>query len=197
MHSIQVLVGVIAGGLLALWAATAFAGGGVCRSPKTEGSGTEVALQEFCFKPTILSVAPGQTVTWKNWEVVPHTVTSATYIWENRELRQGDSFSVPFDTPGIYPYYCILHYYMGGAVVVGELDQQQQAFLSAFDAQQKKQQEDFLAAFEERQQERERSLLAGSWAQASPALVALVALGGGLGGAALTLAWRVFVRQGH
>lgn len=182
MHSIQVLVGVIAGGLLALWAATAFAGGGVCRSPKTEGSGTEVALQEFCFKPTILSVAPGQTVTWKNWEVVPHTVTSATYIWENRELRQGDSFSVPFDTPGIYPYYCILHYYMGGAVVVGELDQQP---------------EDFLAAFEERQQERERSLLAGSWAQASPALVALVALGGGLGGAALTLAWRVFVRQGH
>lgn len=204
MYKTKVLVGVISGGLLAFSAAVAPAGGGgggACGGPKTEGSGTEVALQEICFQPTILYIAPGQAVTWTNQDSVPHTVTSATFVWENRTLDQGNSLRVAFEEPGIYPYFCLFHSYMGGAVVVGELNAEQQAFLAAlegkqedfltsFDEREKQQQETLATTFDEKQEELKRSLLQGGWAQAGPILVALAALGGGVGGAALTLALR-------
>lgn len=202
MHKTKVLVGVISGGLLAFSAATVLAGGGgACRGAMTERSGVEVALRSICFEPTILYVAPGQTVTWTNLDSVPHTVTSATFVWENRTLDQGNSLRVAFEEPGIYPYFCLFHSYMGGAVVVGELDASQQAFLAALDQRQRdlvtaskaeeyERQQFLLSALDQRQEELKQSLLAGGWAQAIPWIAAIAILGAGLGGAALVLALR-------
>ena len=43
-----------------LAAAPPAAAGGGCHRPATEGRGTTLALNELCFSPTVLRVAPGE-----------------------------------------------------------------------------------------------------------------------------------------
>jgi plastocyanin len=117
-----VLVGVLAGGLLMV-AGPASAGGGSCHDPKpVSGSGVAVDAKDSCFFPTILYVKEGATVTWTNRDAVPHSVTGLAAEWGSgqKTLQQGDSVSVEFSDPGVFPYSCILHPGMVGAVVVGE-----------------------------------------------------------------------------
>lgn len=94
--------------------------GGACRGiPVTVKPGTAVAIDQLCFSPTILEVEAGQTVTWTNEDDAPHAVTGANASWgDYAELGRGDSLSHTFDAPGVYPYYCIYHAGMVGAVVV-------------------------------------------------------------------------------
>ncbi len=117
-----VLVAVLAGGLLMV-AGPASAGGGSCHDPEpTSASGVAVDAKENCFFPTVLYVEEGATVTWTNRDVAPHSVTGLGLAWGTgqKTLFQGDSVSVDFSDPGIYPYTCVVHPGMVGAVVVGE-----------------------------------------------------------------------------
>ncbi len=118
-----VLVGALAGGLLMVAGPASAGGGGTCHDPMHVGrSGVAVDAKESCFFPTVLYVEEGTTVTWTNRDHVPHSVTGLAAAWGTREntLQQGDSVSVEFSDPGIYPYSCILHPGMVGAVVVGD-----------------------------------------------------------------------------
>ncbi len=59
---------------------------------------------------------------WRfNRDAYPHTVTGANLAWgDYSELATGQSVSHLFRTPGTFPYYCLLHPGMIGAVVVGD-----------------------------------------------------------------------------
>jgi len=75
---------------------------------------------EICFDPMVIRVDPGQRVTWTNRESIAHTVTGPAGLWGSvGQLADGESVSQVFDIPGIYPYACLLHPGMIGAVVVG------------------------------------------------------------------------------
>ncbi len=117
------LVGVLAGCLLMI-AGPASAGGGSCHNPEhVSASGVAVDAKKVCFFPTVLHVEEGATVTWTNHDPVPHSVTGLAGAWGTtgeKLLQQGDSVSVEFSDQGVYPYTCILHPGMVGAVVVGE-----------------------------------------------------------------------------
>jgi hypothetical protein len=66
----------------------------------------------------------GARVTWLNDQSdLPHTVTGANASWGSFEelAPNGESWSYEFDKEGTYPYYCVLHPGMIGAVVVVEL----------------------------------------------------------------------------
>lgn len=117
-----VLVGVLTGGLLMV-AAPALAGGGSCHDPEpTSASGVAVDAKDNCFFPTVLYVEEGATVTWTNRDAAPHSVTGLALGWGTgqKTLFQGGSVSVEFSDPGIYPYTCVVHPGMVGAVVVGD-----------------------------------------------------------------------------
>jgi plastocyanin len=120
-----VLVAVVVGGLtpaMVSLPATA-GGGGTCHDPKpVSASGAAVDAKESCFFPTVLYVEEGATVTWTNRDAAPHSVTGLALGWGTgqKTLSQGGSVSVEFSDPGVYPYTCILHPGMVGAVVVGE-----------------------------------------------------------------------------
>jgi plastocyanin len=117
-----VLVASLTGGLLMV-AGPALAGGGTCHDPKpVSASGVAVDAKDSCFFPTILYVKEGATVTWTNRDALPHSVTGLGAKWGSgqKTLQQGDSVSVEFSDPGVFPYSCILHPGMVGAVVVGE-----------------------------------------------------------------------------
>lgn len=104
----------------AMWpAASASAGGGGCHSPTTEGTGDTVAMAMMCFGPSVLRVDPGTQVRFVNKDAMTHNV-AATGWGSEGDLGESDSFTATFDEEGTFPYACMYHYGMTGAVVVGD-----------------------------------------------------------------------------
>jgi plastocyanin len=77
-----------------------------------------VVMKNFDFSPMALTVSAGTTVTWKNLDGEPHTVTSADGIFRSGALDQNDSFSFKFEKPGVYQYFCSIHPRMMATVTV-------------------------------------------------------------------------------
>jgi plastocyanin len=112
----------VTGVVLLLTAAPAAAGGGGCHQPVTDGSGTTVAISQFCFSPTVVRVPVGETVTWSNSDGSDHNVVSAAFRGDARSFGKGESYDVTFNDAGVFPYVCSIHPGMVGAVVVGDAD---------------------------------------------------------------------------
>ena len=77
-------------------------------------------MHEVDFSPMSLTVKAGTTVTWKNLDGEPHTVTSADGLFRSGALDQNDTFKFTFAKPGTYKYVCKYHEAMGmvGTVIV-------------------------------------------------------------------------------
>jgi plastocyanin len=117
----------VGGALAVLLAAPATAeghgggGGGGCVQPTSDEATTTVSMSDNCFGPTVARIEPGDTVTFTNDTQLPHTVTAAAMEWGSVDhLPPKANLEVGFDTPGVFPYVCVLHPGMVGAVVVGE-----------------------------------------------------------------------------
>ncbi|MEX2405803.1 MAG: plastocyanin/azurin family copper-binding protein [Actinomycetota bacterium] len=96
-------------------------GGGGCGGPVTDGAGTTVEIEDFCFGPTILRVAPGESVTFVNLDQSPHTVLGANATWGGYDaLKKGHEATYTFAEAGVFPYVCTWHPGMVGAIVVGD-----------------------------------------------------------------------------
>jgi plastocyanin len=107
---------------LLLGAPAAQAGGGGCHMTDfTDQQGIQVDLKGACFIPTLLRVQPGQTVTFANADEMTHTVTGAAGSWGTYdELQPHASVTYRFASSGVYPYFCVIHPGMTGAVIVGD-----------------------------------------------------------------------------
>lgn len=104
--------------VLILPAVPAAAGGG-CHDGATQGTGDTIEIVDACFTPSILTVDPGETVTFVNTDPFVHNVGGT--LWGHfDDLNTGDTFTATFDQPGVYPFACSYHPGMTGAIVVGE-----------------------------------------------------------------------------
>ncbi|MEO6627206.1 MAG: plastocyanin/azurin family copper-binding protein [Aquihabitans sp.] len=84
-------------------------------------AGDGVTIADFSFDPTPLQVKAGATVTFTNKDKETHTATSTGKVpadFDTGKLKKGDSKKVTFDEAGTYTYYCDIHNYMKGEVVV-------------------------------------------------------------------------------
>jgi plastocyanin len=91
----------------------------------TPGSGQDapvatntIAIQNFAFVPTTVTVKAGSTVTWTNRDQDAHTVTAMAGPFHSPTLNTGQSFHYTFTTPGRYDYLCTIHPFMTATVVV-------------------------------------------------------------------------------
>ena len=75
-------------------------------------------IDNFTFVPARLTVKAGTTVTWRNEDDIPHTVTSAARLFKSKALDTDDNFSFTFTEPGTYEYFCSLHPRMTATIVV-------------------------------------------------------------------------------
>lgn len=95
----------------------------------------EVDIVSLSFEPAQVTVAVGDTVTWKVTESIGanHSVTSGTPDDPDKGSAfdsgaeglsdDGDTFEWTFDTAGTFAYYCTVHgASMSGQVVVGEAE---------------------------------------------------------------------------
>ena len=77
-----------------------------------------------CYLPVHSFADVGQEVTWKNTDKSAHTVTSGTDspdgFFDSSLIMASQNFKHTFDTPGVYPYFCMLHPWMVGTIAVGD-----------------------------------------------------------------------------
>jgi plastocyanin len=77
-----------------------------------------IEIKDFDFHPMNVTVAAGGSVTWKNHDGEPHTVTSTDGLFRSGAIDQEDSFTYKFDRPGVYGYLCSIHPKMRATVTV-------------------------------------------------------------------------------
>lgn len=90
-------------------------------SPASGGqaaSADQVAIVDFTYKPEAVRVKAGTEVTWTNEDSFAHTVTADDESFDSKNMDKGATFSHRFDTPGTFKYFCAIHNYMTGSVVV-------------------------------------------------------------------------------
>ncbi len=76
-----------------------------------------------CYIPSKIVIKQGNSVTWVNEDVAFHSVTSGYYdepskIFDSGYLDPEESFTFVFENIGIYDYFCTLHPWMKGQVIV-------------------------------------------------------------------------------
>ena len=78
-----------------------------------------------CFIPYVVTIDVGTTVTWSNDDIAAHTVTSGNKddgpdgVFGSSLFMAVATFEHTFDVAGEYPYFCMVHPWMEGVVIVG------------------------------------------------------------------------------
>lgn len=85
-------------------------------SPPSET--TDVTIAGLAFQPSEIRVPVGSTVTWDNQDSVVHDVTARDGMFDSGNLSRNETFSYTFEQTGTFEYYCTLHPYMEGKVIV-------------------------------------------------------------------------------
>ena len=81
----------------------------------------EVAIVGMKFVPAELSVSVGDTIVWKNQDVLPHTVTSgipSPVAFDSKEIASQREWRMTVSAPGEYAYTCTYHPPMQAKLVV-------------------------------------------------------------------------------
>ncbi len=76
-----------------------------------------------CYIPSKISIRQGESITWLNEDAAFHSVTSGAYenpngMFDSGHLDPNESFTVKFEESGTFDYFCTLHPWMKGKVIV-------------------------------------------------------------------------------
>jgi len=95
--------------------------GDVIMSTKVSRPGCEET--DSCYTPSKIVIKQGNSVTWVNEDVAFHSVTSGYYdepseLFDSGYLDPEESFTFIFENIGTYDYFCTLHPWMKGRIIV-------------------------------------------------------------------------------
>jgi plastocyanin len=78
-----------------------------------------VLIQNFRFKPANITIKRGTKVRWINKDMDPHTATANNgRSFDSGRLGKGQSYTHTFKSAGKKGYFCEIHPFMRGSVVV-------------------------------------------------------------------------------
>lgn len=77
-----------------------------------------ITIDNFTFGPADLKVPAGTIVKWTNHDDIPHSIVAADKAFRSAALDTDDSYTFTFRTAGTFTYFCGLHPYMTGKVIV-------------------------------------------------------------------------------
>ena len=90
-----------------------------------EGSGAPGCEEtDECYIPATLNISAGTTVIWENNDAAAHLATSGTPdggpdgIFDSGMIMGGATYEYEFSETGEFVYYCLVHPWMVGTVVV-------------------------------------------------------------------------------
>ena len=76
-----------------------------------------------CYIPSLIVIEKVKQVTWVNEDSAFHSITSGYYdtptdLFDSGHLDPFESYTLTFDEAGTYDYFCNLHPWMKGQVIV-------------------------------------------------------------------------------
>ena len=80
-----------------------------------------------CYIPYELEIHVGDTIQWDNQDSASHTVTSGsmsagvTGVFDSSLFMPGELFEHTFDEAGTFDYFCMVHPWMTGKIIVNEV----------------------------------------------------------------------------
>jgi plastocyanin len=77
-----------------------------------------VTIDNFTFKPDVLTIKPGTIVTFINHDDIPHSIVDSGGKFKSKVLDTDESFKMTFEAAGNVGYFCGLHPHMTGRIVV-------------------------------------------------------------------------------
>lgn len=90
----------------------------VASAVTSTASQNSVAIQNYAFSPSTLTIQKGANVTWKNEDSVQHDVVSDSSAFSSLLLNKGETYTHQFNASGSFSYHCAPHTYMKGTIVV-------------------------------------------------------------------------------
>ena len=121
LSSLFVLMSVVS--LIAI-APSAFAAHHEVTIENAAGSASNQDCAPDCFIPNPVTVEIGTIVTWSNTDTAAHTASSGAAadgpsgVWDSSLIMAGGSFSYTTDTVGSFDYFCMVHPWMEGTLIV-------------------------------------------------------------------------------
>jgi plastocyanin len=115
------ILGVVVIGVVIFFATKQDTKAPIANPVSTSATGLVVAIENYQFNPSALTVKKGDTVVWTNNDSAPHIVAGDKSPWvPGGSLKKGDTYTHTFDTVGSFSYYCFIHPSMRGTVTVTE-----------------------------------------------------------------------------
>jgi plastocyanin len=99
------------GAALPLWAA-------VARRDVPPPGRFEITMTPESYRPADLTVQRGDTVVWRNTDIVVHTASSRSGAFDSGRIKAGEQFRWVPATAGVFPYICTKHRQMRGTLTV-------------------------------------------------------------------------------
>jgi len=94
----------------------------------SESGSSQACVDSGCYTPSVLTIKSGTVVTMTNTDSFGvHTFTSGTVdgftpqpdgMFDSKVLMSGDFYERKFSQKGTYDYYCTLHTWMTGQIIV-------------------------------------------------------------------------------
>ncbi len=75
-----------------------------------------VEIRDFAFIPEKISARPGDTITWINRDIVPHTATARDHGWDTGEIKPNGRTTLEISPRFSREYFCNYHPAMRGAL---------------------------------------------------------------------------------
>ncbi|GEM_PF-1511021 len=89
-------------------------------------AGQSCVSAKNCYVPDTITIQPSTLVAWTNMDTVAHTVTSGKpsenetgSVFDSDQIAPGGTYSFLFMSPGTYNYFCSIHPWMEGTIIVG------------------------------------------------------------------------------
>ena len=98
--------------------------GGMSTTVENAAGSSTPGCEPDCFIPSTVVITVGGTVTWDNTDNAAHTSSSGTAadgpdgVFDSSLIMAGGSYSHTFDTAGTFDYFCMVHPWMQGTVIV-------------------------------------------------------------------------------
>ncbi len=78
-----------------------------------------IQMLDYAYQPKQLTIKKGDSVTWTNYDMASHTITSkGGNELASDYLKKGELYTHTFTSTGTFPYYCEPHPYMTAVVIV-------------------------------------------------------------------------------
>jgi plastocyanin len=85
---------------------------------KTAPQSYVISMQIVGFDPPVLTVRPGDRVTWVNKDLFAHTATADDKAFDSHSVAPTDTWTFVAAKPGTHTYICTFHPTMKGTIKV-------------------------------------------------------------------------------